>query len=61
LFLPLRFRVLSSSCTIHDIVSPVLLMLHDFHFPLKSRVEMIFYMIIGSAMQKLGNLRPSIA
>jgi hypothetical protein len=49
LSLSLSFWVLSSSCTIHGIVSSVLLMLHDFHFPLKSWVEMIFNMIVSSA------------
>ena len=61
LFLSLRFRVLSSSSTIQYIVGPILLVLHDLHFSLQSRVEMILYMIVGPAPQEFSDLRPTIA
>lgn len=60
LFLSLWFRVLCRCSTIEDIVCSILLVLHDFHFPLESGVEMILDVIISATWEEFSDLRPAI-
>lgn len=50
-----------AALTIEHIVVAVLLMLHQLHFSLQSRVEMILDVIVSAARQEFCDFRPTIA